>query len=100
MLAGRDGELYHLSPDRGYSVHDVVAMICAAVGKDFDAASREVGERLGQDSAYVIDSTKARDAFAWKPEIQLEAGIARVVDWVAAAWSEILEKPLAYVHRA
>ncbi len=99
MLDGCDGELYHLSPDRGYSVREVVQTICAALETDFASATRDVGERLGQDAAYVIDSTKARDAFGWRPQIGLAAGIDRVVGWVNEAWSEILERPLTYVHR-
>jgi dTDP-glucose 4,6-dehydratase len=99
MLHGRDGELYHLSPDRGYSVREVVQTICAALETDFAKATRDVEERLGQDAAYVIDSAKARDAFGWRPQIALTDGIGRVVGWVNEAWGEILERPLTYVHR-
>ncbi len=74
MEQGRAGEMYHLSPDAGVSVRDLVGRICAAAGVDFAAATRDVAERLGQDAAYVIDSSKARAEFGWQPEVGLDAG--------------------------
>jgi dTDP-glucose 4,6-dehydratase len=96
---GHTGEIYHLSPDTGISVRDVVRGIAQQLGRSFDESVDLVGERLGQDAAYVIDSTKARHEFAWQPQIGFEAGIAEVVDWVAGYWDEILAQPLEYVHR-
>ena len=97
---GRVGRLYHLSPDAGVAVKDVVAMICRRMGKDFAAATRMVEERPGQDKAYVIDSTAARTELGWKPEIGLEAGLADVADWVEQYWKEIGSMPLEYQHKA
>lgn len=97
---GRPGELYHLSPDGGVSVRDVVRNICQTMGQDFECCTRAVAERLGQDRAYVIDSSKARGELGWKPEVTLEAGIAQVVDWVERHWDEISREPLDYVHKA
>src|SRR5262245_41792169 len=54
---GRIGELYHLSPDKGVEVRQVVRTICERLGKRFEDATRTVDERPGQDAAYVIDST-------------------------------------------
>ncbi|MGE3856328.1 MAG: GDP-mannose 4,6-dehydratase [Dehalococcoidia bacterium] len=99
MEQGRPGALYHLSPDEGVAVRDVVATMCAATGKDFATATREVGERLGQDAAYVIDSTRARAEFGWRPEIGLAEGLAGVARWVDEYWDDIQREPLEYVHR-
>jgi dTDP-glucose 4,6-dehydratase len=97
---GTPGERYHLSPDAGIAVRDVVRLICDRLGKDYAKSVDVVAERPGQDAAYVIDSTKARTAFGWKPEIGLERGIAEVVDWVDEHWEAIRSAPLEYVHRA
>lgn len=90
---------YHISPDGGVAVRDVVRKICEAAGADFATATRAVGERLGQDAAYVIDSSRIRRELRWSPRISLEEGLADVHEWVGANWDEILEQPLDYVHK-
>jgi len=100
MEKGCPGTIYHLSPDRGYAVRDVVRMICDLMGRDFEASTVAVGERLGQDAAYVIDSTRAREELGWSPKISLEKGLAEVIAWVEDNWEQIQKEPLEYVHRA
>lgn len=98
MEKGRTGEIYHLSPDRGIAIRDVVAMICKKMGVDFNKATETVTERLGQDAAYVIDSSKAREEFGWKPIIPIEEGLISVIKWIENNWEQIRKEPLAYVH--
>lgn len=99
MEKGRSGEIYHLSPDQGIAVKEVVKIICERMNIDFAQATKKVAERLGQDKAYVIDSGKARQEFGWQPIISMEAGLAGVVDWVGKNWDEIIKEPLVYVHK-
>lgn len=99
MEAGRTGQIYHFSPDRGVAVRDVVQQICTTMGKDF-ATSTVVGpERLGQDKAYVIDSSKARKEFGWAPKISLEDGVVANVRWVEENFAAIETLPLQYEHK-
>jgi dTDP-glucose 4,6-dehydratase len=97
---GRIGELYHLSPDKGIEVAQVVQTIAHRLGKRLDEVSRVVEERPGQDAAYVIDSTKARGELGWKPGLSFTTGVDEVVKWVDEYWPEIEKQPLAYVHKA
>ncbi|HEY3787606.1 MAG TPA: GDP-mannose 4,6-dehydratase, partial [Urbifossiella sp.] len=97
---GRLGELYHLSPDQGVEVRQVVRTICDHLGKRFEDATRSVEERPGQDAAYVIDSSKARTELGWKPAISLEEGLTDVVNWVNGSWGSIQTQPLEYRHAA
>ena len=97
---GRVGELYHLSPDQGVAVRDVVQTICDRLGKRFEDGVMTVAERPGQDAAYVIDSTKARTELGWKPTISLEEGLTDVVDWVNGHWAAIQSQSLEYRHAA
>lgn len=99
MEHGRNGEIYHLSPDAGVAVRDVVNTICKRTGIDFAKATKTVEERLGQDKAYTIDSSKARREFGWAPEISLDAGIAQTVSWVNDHFEAIAKEPLSYVHK-
>jgi dTDP-glucose 4,6-dehydratase len=96
---GRPGSIYHLSPESGYAVRDVVRKICDLMGRDFEASTASVGERLGQDAAYVIDSSRAREELGWYPKITLEEGLAEVIDWVEDYWGQIQEEPLDYIHK-
>lgn len=96
---GELGRIYHLSPDSGVAVADVVRLICEQMRKSFESCTTSVEERPGQDNAYVIDSALARDSLDWSPRIRLEEGLAEVTDWVEAHWSEILGQPLEYLHK-
>jgi len=99
MLNGRNGEIYHLSPDNGIAVRDVVKTICDKMGIAFEKATKTVEERLGQDAAYVIDSSKARNDFAWQPEVSFESGLTGVIMWVKDNWEKIQKEPLKYIHK-
>jgi dTDP-glucose 4,6-dehydratase len=59
-----------------------------------------VAERPGQDAAYVIDSTKARQTLGWRPTISLEEGLAEVTAWVDEHWAVLQHEPLTYNHKA
>jgi dTDP-glucose 4,6-dehydratase len=97
---GKVGELYHLSPDRGIEVREVVRILCDRVGKSYDASVRAVEERPGQDKAYIIDSTKARRDLGWATEVPLQEGLTEVASWVETFWREISRLPLDYQHRS
>ncbi len=99
MERGRPGAIYHLSPVHGHSVREVVALICERMGEDVVAATQDVGERPGQDAAYVIDSTLARQELGWEPQVSLEEGLDGVVSWVTDEWDQIQREPLQYTHR-
>lgn len=96
---GEIGERYHLSPDDGIAVHDVVAMIAKRFGKALDHVADVAPERPGQDAAYIIDSTKARQTLGWAPRISFEEGVREVCNWVDRFWPEIERAELDYVHK-
>jgi dTDP-glucose 4,6-dehydratase len=97
---GNFGQRYHLSPNQGIAVRDIVELICRRMNKSLSACTETVAERPGQDAAYVIDSTKARRQFGWKAKISYEEGLNDVIDWVQHNWEEISKQSLAYEHKA
>ena len=99
LQRGNIGERYHLSPDQGISIADLVSRIALAMGMNLDAVSKVVGERPGQDAAYVIDSSKARSTLGWAPAISIDEGIAEVIDWVDNHWTQLENEPWSYVHK-
>jgi dTDP-glucose 4,6-dehydratase len=99
LQRGQVGGLYHLSPDSGISVKDVVKILCEAHGSDFTKSTSIVEERPGQDAAYVIDSSLAKTTLGWRPTHSLQDGLSEVVKWVHEYWDEIQSQPLAYIHQ-
>jgi len=99
MEKGRVGEIYHLSPDKGIAVRDVVKIICDKMGIAFEKATKTIEERLGQDAAYVIGSARARQELGWRPKVSLEEGLAEVIAWVRDNWQDISREPHAYIHK-
>lgn len=96
---GEIGRLYHLSPDQGIAVRDVVRQMCELQGVAWERVVQMVDERPGQDAAYVIDSTLARSTLAWRPQVEWSAGLREVLAWVDQYWEEIRREPLEYGHR-
>lgn len=96
---GRVGQVYHLSPDGGLEVREVVRLICERLKKPFEESAFPVEERPGQDAAYVIDSSRARSELAWTPRIGMGEGLSRVIAWIEGHWGEIASLPLEYRHK-
>jgi dTDP-glucose 4,6-dehydratase len=96
---GRPGEIYHLSPAEGVAVRHVVETIAKRSGKTLDEVADIVGERPGQDAAYVIDSSRARRELGWSSQVGFSEGIDEVVQWVENYWDEILQQSLDYQHK-
>ncbi len=96
---GRLGETYHISTDRLISIRDLVAMICAKMGARFEDHVEVVGERLGKDSFYQLDSTRLRGELGWTDRLSLETGIEQTVAWIDRFFEEIKILPFDYVHK-
>jgi len=94
------GQTYHLSPDMGICIKDLVKLICEKLEVRFDTATESVDERPGQDAAYVIDSSKAKLEFGWQPKISINSGINDVIMWINKNWPLIQNEPQEYIHKA
>ena len=97
LQKGKIGEIYHLSPARGISVKNAVKLICDKMKVDFTKAMITVGERLGQDKAYVIDSSKIR-RLGWSEQTSLDKGLRDVISWIDKNWQVIKNMPSDYKH--
>ncbi len=99
LKKGKIGERYHLAPEEGISVRDIVAKVAENLGQAFEDVVDIVDERPGQDAAYVIDAGKAHADLGWAPEISQDAGIKETVDWVVENWADIQRQSLDYIHK-
>jgi dTDP-glucose 4,6-dehydratase len=96
---GRIGERYHVAPDNGVAVREIVRLVAGHMGKRFEDVVDIVDERPGQDAFYLLDSTKTRTELEWRPTVSLEQGIDETVRWVDENWAEIQQQPLNYIHK-
>lgn len=99
MRDGRDGDTYHISTARVISIRDLVQQICDRLGVRFDEHVEVVGERLGKDSAYHLDSAKLRAELDWQDRITLEDGIEECIAWVRSNLETLRREPFDYVHK-
>lgn len=93
------GESYHLSTARTIAIRDLVALICQIMGVSFEDHVEVVGERLGKDAAYLLNSDKARRELDWQDRITLEQGIQEVIDWVEHHFETLKNEPFDYIHK-
>jgi len=94
------GEVYHISTNEVVTVRELVERICARLGVRFEDYVEVVGERLGKDAAYMLDSTKLREALGWRDRISLDEGIGQCIDWVRKNLGVLKQQPFDYVHKA
>lgn len=99
MCDGTPGETYHISTSRIVSVRALVAMICERMGVKFEDCVEIVGERLGKDAAYLLDSSKLRSQLGWQDKITLEHGIDETIAWVEKYFDDIKNEPFDYIHK-
>ncbi len=99
MLKSTNGEIYHLSTRENISICSLVQMIAERMDISFEDNVEVVGERLGKDSAYLLDSSKARDELLWVDRISLESGIEDTISWVKDNLDELKRQPCDYIHK-
>jgi dTDP-glucose 4,6-dehydratase len=99
MKGGRNGDTYHISTDEVISIHDLVAEICTKIGVRFEDHVEVVGERMGKDSAYHLDSTKLRTELEWKDRIALDQGLDECISWVRDNFDALKAEPHDYIHK-
>ena len=77
----------------------MVERICAKLGIDFAKNVEIVGERLGKDAAYMLDSSKIRRELGWSDRIGLSQGIDDCTAWIDRDLAELQQQPLDYMHK-
>jgi dTDP-glucose 4,6-dehydratase len=97
---GRVGEVYHISTKQAITIRALVEMICARMGVSFEDHVEIVGERLGKDAAYLLDSEKLRLELGWQDTVSLEAGLDEVINWVDDNLDFLSRQEFGYVHKA
>jgi CDP-glucose 4,6-dehydratase len=78
------GEAFNAGGDAPHSVGEVVALLCKVAGTDVQPDIRGQGTPAGEIDRQWVDSTKLRERTGWRPEVSLEEGLRRTVEWYRA----------------
>ncbi|MBR9763135.1 MAG: dTDP-glucose 4,6-dehydratase [Rhodobacteraceae bacterium] len=87
LARGSIGRSYNVGGNAEARNIDLVRRICTILDDRLpDGAPHErlitfVTDRPGHDRRYAIDSSRIRDELGWHPQVTLEEGLARTVDW-------------------
>jgi CDP-glucose 4,6-dehydratase len=83
-LPGAGGEAFNAGGDEPHSVLEVVELVCRAAGTDVAPDVRGTGTPHGEIDRQYVDSTQLRELTGWAPQVSLEEGVRRTVDWYRA----------------
>ncbi len=98
LMKGKNGEVYHFATE-GLAIRDLVKKICSKMNRDFESSVEITSERVGKDSFYGLDSSKAKKELNWEAQITLNESINEVIAWINECWNEILKYPADYIHQ-
>ncbi len=80
LHSGRPGEVFNIGCGKPVTNLQVVRQLLRILGKEEDLIEF-VPDRPGHDRRYALDSSKIRRELAWKPDVELEEGLRRTVEW-------------------
>ena len=99
MVEGKNGNTYHISTNDVISIRDLVSHICTRLNVLFEDHVEIVGERLGKDSAYHLESSKVRAELKWQNQINFDKGLDECIAWVTENLEALKDQPYDYVHK-
>jgi len=75
------GEAFNAGGGRPHPVGEVVAMIARLAGTDVEPAILGAGNPAGEIDRQYVDPAKIRDVLGWEPNVDLEEGLRRTIEW-------------------
>jgi len=98
-INGQPGDIFHFATKINISISDLVKKIAGMLGVSWENNVEVVGERLGKDQAYLLDTQKAETMLGWKANIGLEEGIDETIKWVKDNLDSLRSLPTEYIHK-
>jgi CDP-glucose 4,6-dehydratase len=75
------GEAYNAGSGEPVTVASLVELICRLAGSSVAPDVRGAGTPAGEIDRQYVDATKLREATGWEPEVALEEGLRRTIEW-------------------
>jgi dTDP-glucose 4,6-dehydratase len=98
--SGKPGDSYHISTAETVSIRGLVETICVLMDLRFEELAEAVGDRLGKDQAYLLDSGKIRTELGWRDTVTLADGLKETLAWIDANLGLLQSLPADYLHKA
>ena len=99
MKQASPGEIFHIATNDSITIRNLVELICDVMGVHFEDHVDITEELMGKDSAYLLDSSKARTTLGWKDQVSLKEGILTVLQWIEKNFEILQKQPFDYVHK-
>jgi CDP-glucose 4,6-dehydratase len=81
---GARGEAFNAGAGRPHAVREVVELICRIAGTDVEPDIRGKGTPRAEIDRQYVDTTKLRELTGWSPQVPIEEGLRRTVEWYRA----------------
>jgi nucleoside-diphosphate-sugar epimerase len=78
---GIEGEIFNIGCGEEVSMRDLATKILDVMGNPVEAEFGALPDRPTEIWRMFADTTKARTILGWKPEVSLEEGLRRTVEW-------------------
>jgi CDP-glucose 4,6-dehydratase len=78
------GEAFNAGSGSSHRVGDVIELICRLAGSDVAPDIRGRGTPPNEIDRQWVDFSKLRELTGWEPEVGLEEGLQRTIDWYQA----------------
>lgn len=75
------GEAFNAGGGRPHPVGAVVELVARLAGTGVAAEIRGAGNPPGEIDRQYVDATKLRELTGWRPEVDLDEGLRRTIDW-------------------
>jgi CDP-glucose 4,6-dehydratase len=75
------GEAFNAGGERPYAVGEVVELIAKLSGSGVEPDIRGTGNPDGEIDRQFVDATKIRELVGWTPQVSLEEGLRRTIEW-------------------
>jgi CDP-glucose 4,6-dehydratase len=78
------GQAFNAGGGRPHPVHRVVELIARLAGTGVEPDIRGAGNPAGEIDRQYVDPAKIRTLVGWEPQVDLEEGLKRTIDWYRA----------------
>jgi CDP-glucose 4,6-dehydratase len=75
------GEAFNAGGERPHPVAEVLETIARVSGAGLDPEYHGTGNPVNEIDRQYVDSAKLRALTAWRPEVELDDGLARTIEW-------------------
>ena len=96
---GNPGDIFHFSTSQIISIRGLVEKIAIKMNIDFHKHVEIVGDRLGKDSAYLLDISHAKTKLDWADSVGIDTGIDETISWVTNNLDILKNENFNYVHK-